>query len=37
MIAVAKAWNEMEDQCPTNESICHLIETFTEDESHEEH
>jgi hypothetical protein len=27
----------MEDQCPTNESICHLIETFTEDEAHEQH
>jgi len=37
MIAAAKTWNEMEDQCPTNESICHLIETFTEEEGHEEH
>ncbi|NRP37428.1 MULTISPECIES: MerR family transcriptional regulator [unclassified Marinobacterium] len=37
MIAAAKTWNEMEDQCPTNESICHLIETFTEDEAHEQH
>jgi hypothetical protein len=35
MIAAAKTWNEMEDQSPTNKSICHLIETFTEEHSNE--
>jgi len=30
MIAAASAWNQMEDQPPSNESICHLIETFSE-------
>ncbi len=30
MIAAANAWNQMEDQPPTNESICHLIESFAE-------
>lgn len=35
MIAAAQAWNEMDDQPPSSESICHLIETFTETRSDE--
>jgi DNA-binding transcriptional MerR regulator len=36
MQAAAKVWNNMDDRAPSNQSICHLIESFTsiKDEPH---